>query len=200
MNSTTKILLGAGALVALTAFTTAAIVQDKPAQPDEAAMMAKMMEYATPGKPHAMFAAAAGEWEQSYRMRWNPKEDWQETKGTGVAKTLLGGRYLMEEVNLEVMGMPMQGVSMLGYDNMKGEYISLWMDSFSTWWISARGKASADGTIELKGTMVDVAGERPYRQVIKHLPDGTVTTDMYDNIPGMGEVLVMQITAKKKAK
>jgi len=164
----------------------------------EEEMMARTMALATPSEPHRRLQAAAGEWEQQYRMRWDPSADWQETKGTSTARTLLDGRYLMEEIQFELMGMPMKGVHILGYDNRTQEYITLWMDSMSTWWISQRGKEAADGTLELRGTMVDVAGERPFRSVIRHLPDGSVTTEMYDTIAPHGEIQVMSIVAKKR--
>jgi hypothetical protein len=174
--------------------------QTAAAQPmSEEEVMAKTMALATPSEPHRRLQAAAGEWEQQYRMRWDPAGDWQETKGTSTARTLLDGRYLMEELQFEVMGMPMKGVHILGYDNRTQEYTTLWMDTMSTWWVSQRGKETADGTLELRGKMVDVAGERPFRSVIRHLPDGSVTTEMYDTIPLHGEVQVMSIVAKKRS-
>ncbi len=38
------------------------------------------------------------------------------------------------------MGMPMEGLLLLGYDNISEEYWSIWMDNFSTWPAIARGK------------------------------------------------------------
>jgi hypothetical protein len=169
------------------------------AQPmSEAEMMARTMELASPAAVHAKLMANAGDWEQEYRMRWDPNTQWQETKGTSTARTLLDGRYLMEEIQFELMGMPMKGVHLMGYDKRTGEYITLWMDTMSTWWISQRGKEGPDGAIELRGTMIDVAGERPFRSVIRHLPDGSVTTEMFDTIPPHGEIQVMSIRARKR--
>jgi len=81
---------------------------------------------------------------------------------------------------------------------MKKEYISLWADSMSTWWVMSRGKKAADGTIEMKGTMVDVAGERPFRMVIRAQGDDLNEVEMYDTIPPAGEVQVMGITSRRK--
>jgi hypothetical protein len=97
-----------------------------------------------------------------------------------------------------MMGMPMEGINILGYDNMKKEYTSLWADSMSTWWIASSGKESADGSIEMKGTMIDVAGERPFRMVIREKSDDLHEVEMYDTIPPAGEVKVMAITSKRK--
>ncbi|MFN0007857.1 MAG: DUF1579 domain-containing protein [Planctomycetota bacterium] len=203
MNTALKLSLAAVALVGGTVLVTAAALrpQDKGegAPPDmDPAMMMKMMELATPGEPHKELAKLVGTWEIDYKMRWGPDMPWMDTKGTGEVKPLLGGRYVMETVQFEVMGMPMEGLHILGYDNMKKEYISLWADSMSTWWVTSRGKESADGTIEYKGTMIDVAGERPYRMVIHPKSDDLHEAEMYDTIPPAGEVKVMTITSKRK--
>jgi hypothetical protein len=68
----------------------------------------------------------------------------------------------------------------------------------STWWITSSGKESADGSIEMKGTMIDVAGERPFRMVIRGKSDDLHEVEMYDTIPPSGEVKVMTITSKRK--
>jgi len=65
-------------------------------------------------------------------------------------------------------------------------------------WYVSRGTKSADGSIDLKGTMVDVAGERPFRMVVRHKSDDLVEIEMYDTIPPKGEVQVMGITSKRK--
>jgi hypothetical protein len=204
MNSLYKLSVAALLLVGGTAFVTTAIVraQDKPADgggmPMDPAMMTRMMELATPGKEHAELAKSVGAWEQHYKFRWSPDAPWMETTGTSEAKALLGGRYILEEIKFEMMGMPLEAVHLIGFDKNKGEYTTLWADSMSTWWITARGPAKADGTLEVKGTMVDVAGERPFRMVSKPQADGSVFVEMYDTIPPTGEVKVMEITSKKK--
>lgn len=165
---------------------------------DPAAMMQKMMELAQPGAPHQELAKKVGTWEQHYKMRMDPEGPWQEFDGQAEIKPLLGGRYVMEDVSFSMMGMPMQGMQLIGYDNMSQEYVALWADTMSTWWVTARGKKGADGTIEMKGTMVDVMGPRPYRMVMHPKGDDESETEMYDTIPPKGETLVMTITSKRK--
>lgn len=202
MNTTLKLSLAAVGLVAGTALVTAAAL--RPQDPGEGMppmdpeMMQKMMALATPGEAHAELAKLEGAWEQEYKFRWSPDSEWMSAKGTSEAKTLLGGRYVLETVKFEMMGMPIEGLHLLGYDQMKGEYISLWADSMSTWWVTARGKENADGVIEMKGTMVDVAGERPYRMLIQPKGDDLVESQMFDTIPPAGETEVMKIVSKRK--
>ncbi len=160
--------------------------------------MARMMELATPGPEHAELAAHAGTWTVQYKYRWSPDAPWESAAGSVTSKPVLGGRYLMEEHSMEMMGMPMQGLLFLGFDKQSGEYTSLWMDSNSTWWVEARGKESPDGVTNLTGTMKDIAGERPYRMKTWTKADGTVENEMYDTIGGR-EVLVMTYTLQRKS-
>jgi hypothetical protein len=128
----------------------------------------------------------------------DPNGPWEETIGTTNATAELGGRYLREVNRFDFAGMPFEGVHVIGYDKQAEEYISLWMDSMSTWWVTSRGKKAADGSIDLKGTMIDVAGTRQFRMVLKEGSDGTLHSEMYDTIPGHGEVLVMTTASRRK--
>lgn len=168
-----------------------------PASMTEEEAMAKVMELAATGGAHAELAARAGEWTVDYRYRWGPDAPWTPAQGSVSSKPVLGGRYLMEEHALSMMGMPMQGLSFLGYDNSTKQYTSLWMDTSSTWWVEARGTKSADGVTTYSGTMKDIAGERPYRMKTWSKPDGSMESEMYDTIAGR-EVLVMTYTLRRK--
>jgi len=164
----------------------------------DAAMMAEMMRLATPGPEHAELIKGAGEWELTYRMRMAPDAPWTESKGTMSARPLLDGRYLLEEHTSEVMGMPMKGLNIVGFDNSTGEFTSMWADNFSTWWLTSRGKHNADGDIDFRGTMKDVAGERPFRMLVHNVSDDESVVHMFDTIPPQGEVETMQITCRRK--
>ena len=170
----------------ITAFSTAAYLRTQ-----EEDMMAKMMELATPGTEHTEFQKAAGEWKMEMEFDWTGSGTFEKTTANTVCKPILGGRYMYEDVSFEMMGMPVTGVSIMGYDKLKGEYISLWMDTMSTWWISSRGKKNADGLIELKGMMPEMQGDIPFRQTIRVDPDGSSTMRMYHTIAGK-EVEVMR--------
>jgi uncharacterized protein DUF1579 len=170
--------------------------------PNTEEMMAKMMELGTPGPEHADFARQVGDWEQTYKHRMGPDQPWMEFKGTSTIKTIFGGRFLVEDVDMrmewEGQPMPMQGLNIVGYDKLHKEYISFWTDSMSTWWVTLRGKKDASGNTDLRGTMDDGMGERPFRIVIKHHGDDTVEMEMYDTIPNQGETLMMTSVSKRK--
>ena len=165
---------------------------------EDPAMMEKMMKLAMPGDAHKELAKRAGTWEKHFKFRMSPDAAWTELDGKAEAKSILGGRYIQENVSFTMMGMPMEGMSLTGFDNLTQEYVSLWADTGSTWWVTASGKKAADGTIEFKGTMTDAAGSRPYRMVFRPKGDDEIETEMYDTIPPKGEVLVMTMTSKRK--
>lgn len=187
-------LLFAGPQEARPAEAQAGPSQEDAARPTgfDPAVMEKMVALATPGEEHAELAKHVGSWDISYKMRMAPDAEWMEIEGTSEAREILGGRYVLEEIDMNVMGMPTQGIQILGYDKMADEYTALWMDTFSTWWIQSSGNREDDGKIVLTGTMRDVAGERPFRQVILPKDDDSYAFEMYDTIPPHGEVLVMQ--------
>lgn len=165
-------------------------------QMSEQEMMARMTELGTPGPHHKELMQQAGQWAVHYKFRMSPDAPWMETTGTNTSKPVLGGRYLMEEHRFDMMGMPMEGYLFIGYDNDSNEYISLWMDSGSTWWSESRGTEDPDGSVRMTGTMKDVAGTRPYRMRIVHEKDGSILSEMYDTIEGH-EVLVMTMTSRR---
>jgi len=163
----------------------------------ESEAMARMMEMATPGAPHAELMARAGTWAVDYKYRMSPDADWTTAQGVVSSKPVLGGRYLMEEHAMEMMGLPMQGLLFLGFDNSTKEYTSLWMDTSSTWWVEARGTQGAEGATNMTGTMKDIAGTRPYRMKSWKKADGAMEHEMYDTIGGR-EVLVMTYSSRRK--
>jgi hypothetical protein len=162
-------------------------------------MMARMAELAAPGEPHRLLAQGAGEWALTHKMRMSADLPWLEAQGRMQAKMLLGGRWLQQEIDIDMGPMgQMQGFQLIGYDNLAQEYVAFWLDSFSTWPVMSRGKAQADGSIDFQGTMIDVAGARSFRMLTSQTPDGRALTRMFDTIPPHGEVEVMSVEATRK--
>lgn len=162
-------------------------------------MQARMQALAAPGEPHRMLAAGAGEWNLTNRMRMSADLPWMEAKGSMRAQMLLGGRWLEQKIELDMGPMgKMEGFQLIGFDNLAQEYVAFWLDSFSTWPVMSRGKLQEDGSIDFRGTMIDVAGERPFRMVTSETADGRALTRMFDTIPPHGEIEVMTVEAVRK--
>ncbi len=171
--------------------------------PDSVAMQ-KMMEYGTPGPMHAMMASWNGTWNSDITM-W-PKEGAppQTSKSTAVNSMALGGRYQVSKHSGNMMGMPFEGQSTLGYDNATKEFVSTWTDNMGTGIMLMKGTWD-DGskTLTLTGTMPDITRpgkECKLKETFKVVDDNTQIMSMYGPDPATGKeykMMEMKMTRKK---
>ena len=127
-----------------------------PAVPGQDAMLDAMKQAATVGEQHKDFAKLVGNWQVQYSCWMDPDGPPQEGSGTSAFEAILGGRYLVEHSSGTMPGMgPFQGMGILGYDNVTGEYQHVWLCDAGTSMMTTRGKPGADGTVSLTGDMVD---------------------------------------------
>ncbi len=162
--------------------------------------MQLMMKLATPGKEHKQLMKMVGDWDIVTRYRMANDAPWQEGKAKASYKSVLGGRWLMQDFEGNMAGMPFQGLQFLGYDKLRKLYVSSWRDSMSTWAVHTEGKAAKDGkSIEMSGLMVDglTPKGRKMRMVIKFLSDTKQQFDMYDTIDGKEVWVMSQLSTKK---
>src|SRR5262245_11237121 len=110
----------------------AVFAADAPQGTEKAEMMKKWKEYATPGAAHKVLAGMAGNW--TYTSTWweSASSKPETAKGTSTMKMILGGRWLQHTTHSKAMGMPFEGLGLTGYDNIKGKYETLWLDSMAT--------------------------------------------------------------------
>lgn len=200
--------LGAFALLPVI-FTGLLLAQDKSAKPgkdakpDEAEMMKRWMAVATPGTGHKALDSQTGEWDIVMRM-WEPGTNAPptETKGTASIKWILGGRFLQSDVTGNMMGMPMTGLGITGYDNFKKKYITCWIDSLNTAMYTAEGTADPAGKVFTYHGKMDepMTGEKdkPVKFVHRILSADSHVFEMHD--PALGaksKTFEMAYTRKK---
>ena len=187
-----KMRLILGTLVLLSAgLITHAAVQD---DGGEAEMMKRWMEYMTPGDPHARLATGVGEWTFTSEMWMDPSAPPQKGSGTASAQMIMGGRYLVEDVKGTMMGMPYEGKSTVGYDNMLKRYFSTWIDSMGTGLTSMHGIEKGK-KITFKGMMPDaMAGkEIPLKLVETKIDENHRQLEMFGTGPDGKEMLTMKM-------
>ncbi len=172
---------------------------DPMANPEFLAVWGESM---TPAEQHKELAQAAGSWDVDTVMWMAPGGEPQRSKATAESKMVLGGRYLLEEFKCEMMGMPFEGMLLLGYDKLAGEYVSIWMDNMSCWPSIARGNKNEKGENVLVGKMHDVLTPqgRPYKHVSLSRGPDEAFVRMYDTMPDGTEWVVMEMTYKRKQK
>jgi hypothetical protein len=116
-------------------------------------MMKKYQAAATPGEQHKMLSEMAGSWKYVSKMWEKPDAQPQESKGKTQFKKILGGRWIQQEFKGMAMGQPFEGLGLLGYDNVKGKFESVWMDTMSTGAMRGEGTLDAStNTIKETGT------------------------------------------------
>jgi hypothetical protein len=162
--------------------------------------MAAWMEAMSVTEPHQELAEGVGTWDVEIRSFVAPGAEPESMTCVTDARMILGNRYLLQEFKGEYEGMPFEGMLILGYDNLAGEFVSVWWDNFSTWPLIARGTQNEKGETTMTGTMKDVmtpAG-RPYKHVSWCEGPDLSRFLMYDTMPDGTEWVAMDMTYRRR--
>lgn len=135
-----------------------------------------------------------------------------EDAGTSSFKWILGGRFIQQDVSGtssmpdptgKMQKLPFHGMGLMGFDNFRNMYTSMWVDDMGTMMMTQTGSAQPGGkTINMYGEMdepgMKVVG-RMVRSVIEWVDNDHFTYTMYD-LHASPDYKVMQISyARKKA-
>jgi hypothetical protein len=167
--------------------------------PELQAMMAAWEKAMTPGAPHAALAESAGEWEFSGRFWMEPGAPPMESSGTASRSMLFGGRVLEEKVSSTFMGQAWEGLGLTGYDNVSGEYWSVWTDSMSTGVMLATGTCAEGGSCTFAGSYNDpMTGQpKPVRMTMEQA-EGREIFRMYEAGPDGTDRMSMELVYTRR--
>src|SRR5262245_30923417 len=112
--------------------------EDPPKDPG-AEEAAKWEKLGTPGEQHARLKYFVGTWDVKGTGAMG------ESTGTATMALIFGGRFLALEIKGEGGGKSFEGRGLLGYDNGKKRWTSVWADNMGT------GIALGDGEEKEKG-------------------------------------------------
>ncbi|MEE8169851.1 MAG: DUF1579 domain-containing protein [Phycisphaerae bacterium] len=179
----------------------------KPQQPGGDAMKAMMEAWAkqaAPGEHHAHLKPLAGKWESVGKFRMAPEAPWQESNSTSTAEWILGGRFLSQKISGEAMeGMTyaFEGFGVLGYDNLKQKYVSIWMDNMATMIMSAEGTCDSSGrviTFESAEFENPMTGQKESMKSIYRIESNSkYILEMYQPAPDGSEFMSMVIVSTR---
>jgi hypothetical protein len=124
--------LFADTTVSKTTTTTSTVTTAPVMSAEQQAMMARMKEYTTPNQNHEVLKSLAGVWKANVKFWMSPNTPPEESQGTSDNRIIMGGRFLEENFTGTAMGQPFEGRGILGYDNIKKEYTSIWLDNMAT--------------------------------------------------------------------
>ncbi|MBN2563656.1 MAG: DUF1579 domain-containing protein [Phycisphaerae bacterium] len=164
--------------------------------------MAAWMKYASPSEHHAYLKPMVGQWDQLVKMRWSPDAPMEEHKGTCENKWILGGRYLLQEAQGEMMEeCRFEGLGLVGYDNYKKKYVSMWVDTMSTMMFTMEGTYSpSQKSFAFTGEYDDVVtGKKKKARCTSRMIDSDrFVEEMFDEGPDGKEVKMMEVTYTRK--
>lgn len=181
--------------------------------PEEMKAMTERWEKAmTPGDPHKKLAEFVGDWDVTLKM-WmmGPSGPPTETKGTAKVTSVLGGRFIREEMKAE-MNMPdmktggmtkfnFEGQGLTGYDNYRSMYVGSWADNMNTHMLRMSGMADPEGKVitmygEMDEPTMNVIG-RTVKYVTRIVDKDKHVFEIYDLHAG-DNYKVIEITYVRK--
>ena len=164
-------------------------------------MQKKMDAAGTPGPAHKALDAFAGNWKAEVKCWCEPGGAPSVSQGTAKATWILNGRFLEEEFHGEMMGKPFTGRSLMGYDNIKQTYNTVWVTDVQTSILTSEGKAETGNkvfTLEGKGNC-PATGRRdiPMKSVFRVLSPDKYSLELFDASKG-ANAKTMEITYSRK--
>ncbi|MFN0118204.1 MAG: DUF1579 domain-containing protein [Elusimicrobiota bacterium] len=105
--------------------------------------MMNAMKHGSPSENHKMLEPLIGNWTAEVKGWMEPNGKVEESKGLAKNWWVLGGRFVQEEFKGDWAGQPFEGMGLIGYDNIRGQYESIWLDNFMTGMMKFSGKYDA---------------------------------------------------------
>ena len=179
-----------------------------PTREEQSAMMEEMMkkaqELGSPGEWHAKLNPLVGTWDVETRM-WMGGEGAGEpmvSKGNSTNSWILGGRFLRQDFQGEMMGQPFTGIGLTGYDNFSKKYVSMWIDDMSTVLSTMEGSVDRTGTVfTTYGKMHEwTTGEldKTVKYVLRIIDENMHVFEIHDPYIGEPNTKVLELTYTRK--
>jgi len=142
----------------------------------------------TPGPEHTNLQAFVGTWELTI--------EGVEEKGSAEIKSILGGRFITEDVKLSFGAFEMHWHGVLGYDRVRKQYTGVWFDNMNNTTRSSSGKADDTGRIiSFRG---EHAGNAKFLWRISNDGENAMTIEMFQVADDGKETLAMKVLGERK--
>ena len=114
-----------------------------------------------PSPQHEALARLAGEYTTVTKFTAKPGDAAVETQGTAQLRSVVAGKFLLEEYSGKWFGQTIHGLRLLGYNDASKQYEGTWTYSLSTGMMTLVGASKDDGkTIDLTATYTGDKGEK----------------------------------------
>jgi len=170
---------------------------------DEQKMQQAMTAYGQPSSMHQMLAKSTGEWTETTKM-------WMSANAQPITNTItcknemvMNGLFQEGKHTGNFMGMPFDGISTTGYDNVRKVFTNTWRDNMSSGVMYCEGTYNeAKKCIEFKGkTTCPIQGKSTdFSQTLWFIDDNTQKLEMWGPDPKTGKTFKnMEITLTRKS-
>ena len=167
------------------------------ANAEQQAKMAEMQKYTMPNENHKALEPLVGQWKSSVKFWMSAGAPPEVSEGTSENRWIMGGRFVQQDFKGMSMGRPFEGLGITGYDTIRGEYTSIWLDNMATGIMvgSAQFDAAAK-TLTENGTMscpLTMEKNRSIRSVWKIADNDHNTYEAFMNDKDGKEYKAMEI-------
>ena len=156
-------------------------------------------EWLKPTEYHERFKKSVGEFDVAGEMWMAPGAPAQTFTGTAKREMILGGMFVQETFNSTWAGGPFEGRAIQGYDTVRKEFVTIWMDSGSPVVSVSRGQFEG-GRVVMHSEDPDMqTGKlKKVRTTIGTTDDGKTVMTMFDVVPEGEDRMTMRLTYTKK--
>ena len=147
----------------------------------------------TPGKEHEELKAMEGVWDAAMKMGDAP-----EVKAESEFKMTCEDMWLASDFRADFGGMKFHGKGLDGYDSVKKQYVSIWVDSMSGSPMVMRGTKEGKVT-KMTGEGPGPAGDAKYKSITTQDSSDKMSFQMFTIADGK-DVEVMSITYTRRKK
>ncbi len=112
----------------------------------DSTLNAQPPEFPTPTKEHQWLKQFVGKWETQSEGSMGPDQPAMKCKGI-LEGRMLGGFWVVNEMELDMMGTPMTGIQTIGYDPAAKKFVGTWVDSMMNHMWNYEGRVDDTGKI-----------------------------------------------------
>lgn len=182
--------------------TTARPSPGKPsaAQPNQQEIMKKVEAAGRPGPAHQALNDLVGDWKAEVKCWMQPGSPPEVTQGTAQVRWTLNNHFLEEDFHGQMMGKPFSGRTLMGFDNTKQTFNSVWVSDSQTSMFVSEGKGDSSNKVITQEGKASCAAtgrkEVPMRTVLRVIDANKHVFEMYDAT--QGDARTMEITYTRK--
>lgn len=169
---------------------------------EEQEMMEAYLKLMEVTENHAYLKNFVGEWDIQTTAWMEPGGEPATAQNSSKSELILGGRFLKSMFKGNMFGQPFEGLQIVGYDNLKKNYISFWIDSTSTTFYLMTGTRDESGKVMTEtGEWLDpmTGGTINVRGVTKVTSQDEYIYELYMTGPDGKEFRMMENRAKRKS-